>query len=49
VHKHAAACVKAILYELVAGWEVFEEILIVHIVHFHNFVSVASKQIFVQR
>lgn len=43
MHKDTAAGIESILYELVAGWEVFEQILIVDIVNLDNFVIEASE------
>ena len=48
VHEDTTATIKTILNECVAGWEVFEEVLILDIVNFHNLVIETLEQLLVQ-
>jgi len=49
VYKDGAASIQAILDELVAGREVFEQVLVIHVVHLDDLVTEALKQLLLQR
>lgn len=49
MHQNAAASIKPSLDELVAGFKVFEKILIVDIVHLHDVMLKPFKERLVQR
>lgn len=49
VNKHATTGIKAILNELVASWEVFQQVFVIDIVNFNHFVSEAFELFLVQR
>ena len=48
MHENTSTGVESVLYELVAGREVFEQIVILHIIDFHNFMLQVCKQLIVQ-
>lgn len=45
MHQNATSCIEPILYETVTGGEVFEQVLIVNVVDFHNLMSEICEQI----
>lgn len=47
MHEHTATGVKCILNELVAGWEVFHEVLVVHVINLDDLVRKALKQVLI--
>ena len=49
MYKDGAASIQAILDELVAGREVFEQVLVIHVVHLDDLVTEALKQLLLQR
>jgi len=49
VHEDSTTGVKAILDKLVGGREVFEQVFIVHIVHFDHHVLETLEQLLVER
>jgi hypothetical protein len=49
VNKNTSTRIESILYELVAGGKMFEQIFIIHVIDLHNLVRVVGKQTLVQR
>ena len=45
--KHSATSIKRVLNEVIAGWEVFEQVFVVDIVHFDDLVVIVLEEILV--
>ena len=48
MNKHAASTVEAFLYEGIAAGEVFDDVFIFHVVHFHDMMFEIGEKIVVQ-
>jgi len=48
VDKHSATSIKRVLDEVIAGWEVLEQVFIVDVVDFDDLVVVIPEQILIQ-
>ena len=42
--KYAAISIKRVLNEVIAGWEVFEQVFVVDIVHFDDLVVIILEE-----